>query len=150
MIRELISSDSSTSASISSTAQFFIILSSNVSTKFNFSFGEAVTNSRHRLLIGSIWRRSFALFDNFVITLRFPLHLARVRASFSAILSLESVPHVGCHFINHIEDQNQLQPIDVYFTKNEIIQHWKLYTSIDTRGAKITWYIVTNSYTNFY
>ena len=71
MTRELSSSDSSVSASISSTAQFSIISSSNVLTNFNFSFSEEAIKSRRCLLIDSSSRRLFASLDSFVITLRF-------------------------------------------------------------------------------
>ena len=40
--------------------------------------------------------------------------------------------------INRIENQNQLQSINVYFTKGEIIQDLKLYTNANACVEEIT------------
>ena len=87
---ELISSDSSISASTSSTAQFSIISSSSVLTKFNYSFREVAIAFRRFLSLGLALTRPSASFISFVITVVFPPRLARVRDSFSTISFLVS------------------------------------------------------------
>lgn len=49
--------------------------------------------------------------------------------------------------MNRIENQSQLQSIDVYFTKGEIIQALKLYTLLIHAVRKSRDYFVTISYT---
>ena len=152
MNRDLFSSDSSTSASISSTAQFSIISSSYVLTKFNFSFGEAVINSKRCLLIGSTWRRSFASFDNLVITLRLLPRFARVRVVFRPFY-LESQGISAPRWLSFRESYRKPKPTTTdrrlfykkwnHTTLETLHQYWY------TRWGSHVIYFVANSYTNF-